>query len=175
MRQTENYGLNLPETADLLSPKPLNENAEKVDAALAALAAGCVMMASGSYTGNGAGSVTIQTPGFTPKVVLMRQKREIGVDETGVVYTDTFSVDGGWARWAGEESLTTNVYAPDVYHASDGSRGIIGRYEITFTAKKGSLTWATHYGVFPDINKNINNSKGVTYEWIAFGYGEGDG
>lgn len=177
MKQTENLGLNLLETADLLSPKPLNENAEKVDAALGGMAEkllGRVMMASGSYTGDGTATVTIQTPGFTPKIVLMRQKREIGVDKDEGVYTDSFSVDGGWACWAGEEYLVTNVYAPDVLMPG-GTYGLIGRYKITFTAEKGSLTWTTHYGSFTDVNKNINNDKSVTYEWIAFGYEEGDG
>lgn len=35
MKQTKNYLLDLMEAADVLSAKPLNENAEKIDAALA--------------------------------------------------------------------------------------------------------------------------------------------
>ena len=37
MQQTKNYKLNLIETSDTFSPAPLNENAEKTEAALAAL------------------------------------------------------------------------------------------------------------------------------------------
>ena len=173
MKKTEKLGLNLLETSDLLSVKPLNENAQKLEQAVAANTAaisGRVKMASGSYVGNGASSVQIMTPGFKPQVVLMRQKRELGVSAEGVVYTDQFSVDGGWARWAGEGFLWTNIYAPDV--ATSSGTGLIEVAKINFTAAVGSLTWTTHYGSINDVNKNINNETGVTYEWIAFGIQE---
>ena len=168
MRKTEHFQMNLPETADQLSLGPLNENTEKMDKVLCGMAEqmrGQVKMARGSYAGNGDASVTIQTPGFQPEVVVMRQKRTLGISPEGVVYTDQFSVDGGWTFWAGEKTLDTNVYVPDAGYE------LVGTQQIIFTAMQGSLSWTTEHGELAGINQNINNKKGVIYEWIAFGYG----
>lgn len=166
MRKTENFGLNLLDYSDQLSPKPLNENAAKLDAALVehtAAISGRVMMACGGYEGSGTKNVTILTPGFKPQVVLVRQKRALGVGTGGTVHTDSFTVDGGWACWMGEESLDTGVY----------ELGMPSRTaKISFTAKTGSLSWTAENGALSGIGRSINNAEGVTYEWIAFGYGE---
>ena len=58
MQQTETYKLNLVEPTDPFSPGPLNENAQKTEAALAALSARTVTLENcrivvGQYTGTG--------------------------------------------------------------------------------------------------------------------------
>lgn len=84
MQQTENWKLNLIETGDPISPQPLNENAEKIEAALftktdetrtdgleqrvVALEAQKIYL--GSYIGDGAVSRDIDL-GFAPKAVLI--------------------------------------------------------------------------------------------------------
>ena len=166
MKQTEYLELNLMEMADQLSPKPLNENAEKLEAALVehkAAISGRVMMACGSYEGSGTKSVAILTPGFAPQIVLMRQKGTLGISPEGVAYTDSFSVDGGWACWMGEDTLETSVYVPDTVSRTE---------KISFTAKMGSLSWTPESAALSGVDRNINNAEGVVYEWIAFGYGE---
>ena len=177
MKLTNLLGLTLMDAEDQLSARPLNENAQKLDEVVGGIAqklGNIAMMAYGSYVGNGNASVTIQTPGFKPEVVFMRQKRELGVSAEGIVYSDSYSVDGGWAYWAGEKSLDTNIYAPSV-HTSGGASGLIGVQPIWFTAEMGSLTWTTDNGTLSALNKNINNTEGVTYEWVAFGRGEVNG
>ena len=94
MIQTEKYKLNLIETTDTFSPNPLNENAQKLEAALGAagaaqaaetaarealdsrvtvLEADKVKMVVGSYTGTGGAYGNTQTIslGFTPKAVFI--------------------------------------------------------------------------------------------------------
>ena len=80
MQQTETYKLNLIETSDTFSPDPLNENTQKLEAALSALGGGSTALDSritvleghkiaiGTYKGSGTVSQTIQV-GFTPLVV----------------------------------------------------------------------------------------------------------
>lgn len=84
MQQTEKYKLNLIETSDTFSPNPLNENAQKLEAALdikanaadhAALeqrvqALELHHFAAGTYTGDGNASQFIAL-GFTPEVVMI--------------------------------------------------------------------------------------------------------
>ena len=93
MQQTENLKLNLIETGDPISPAPLNENAQKLEAALAAETAARAdadaalaqadaalsgrvtaleahKVVFGTYNGNGSKSQTISL-GFTPKAVLV--------------------------------------------------------------------------------------------------------
>lgn len=86
MQQTEKYKLNLIETTDTFSPAPLNENAQKLEAALTAqeaarAQAGAALdarvqalelhrMAAGTYTGDGSASGQMIEVGFTPEVVV---------------------------------------------------------------------------------------------------------
>lgn len=81
MEQTETYGLNKPGPDDPLSPAPLNENADKLEAALAALTARvktleAVRYKRGTYTGTGS-SQTVSV-GFTPSAVLVSEARLAG-------------------------------------------------------------------------------------------------
>ena len=90
MQQTEKYQFNLIETSDTFSPDPLNENAEKTEAALAetdtrlsaastaldqrvtVLEGHKARMAVGTYIGNGAAARTFPV-GFTPKFVIIKR------------------------------------------------------------------------------------------------------
>lgn len=77
MEQTETYGLNKPGPDDALSPAPLNENADKLEAALAALTARVKTLerthySCGYYIGNGSSPRTISV-GFTPSAVLLHR------------------------------------------------------------------------------------------------------
>lgn len=169
MKQTENFGLKQIESSDLLSATPLNENAALIDTVLQAQKneiLGRVMMACGSYTGDGTKSAAIQTPGFKPIAVLMKPKlREhgytISTDLAGSTHvtarTDQLAVDAGWCLWIGG-NLRTNF-------------GL-----ITFDAQVGSLSWYMTVGdevdyayYVPDV---MNNGESTCYEWIAFGVAE---
>lgn len=165
MKQTEHFGFLVMEATDQLSPKPLNENVERLDEVMGGMAEGLrqrVMMAMGSYTGDGTASVTIRTPGFRPAAVFVRQKRSIGISSEGTVHTDSFSVDGGWVCWMGEESLGTNVNVSEMANGTE---------QITFTAETGGLSWTMENAALFGVERNINNAADVVYEWIAFGYG----
>lgn len=82
MQQTQNYKLNKPETSDLFTPIPLNENADKLDAALARMdgaAAGLDQRVQvlelrhftvGTYAGDDTESRVIDL-GFTPQAVFV--------------------------------------------------------------------------------------------------------
>ena len=82
MQQTEKYKLNLIETSDTFSPVPLNENMEKVEAALEAKAGVADMeqrltvleahkLLFGGYGGGGDKTIEI---GETPKLVILHKK-----------------------------------------------------------------------------------------------------
>lgn len=81
MQKTETYKLNLIEMDDTFSPQPLNENAQKLEAALAGAESGLDQrlaaieahkLAIGSYTGSSTSSTTTTQTirlGFTPAMV----------------------------------------------------------------------------------------------------------
>lgn len=176
MKQTENYSLNLLELSDPLSLKPLNENAEKIDAALKAqaeAAAGKLMMATGRYTGSGTRSVTIQTPGFTPRALMLRKARNDWGYEEYVAH---------W--WLGSDiPITYGITAtsdtpPGTYEPGEQFDATISA-TISFAADSGSLTWSIpdipqkYYDVTADGGPwAMSNSKATSYEWIAFGTAE---
>lgn len=176
MKQTENYNLNLLEMSDQFSLKPLNDNSEKIEAALKAqaeVAAGKLMMATGSYTGNGTRSVTIQTPGFTPKAMLLRRARNDWGHEEYVEH---------W--WLGSDIPTTYMITatsdtpPGTYEPGEQFDATISA-TISFVADSGSLTWSIpdipqeYYDVTSDSGPGaMSNSKDTSYEWIAFGSAE---
>lgn len=176
MRQTENFGLSLIETADVLSPKPLNENTEKIDAALAAQAekiAGKLMLATGSYTGTGTRSVAIQTLGFKPKALILRRAR----DSNWIIQQDQ-------SLWLGTDvRITYKLVAssskpPYGYEPGEQFETMIAA-DIAFEAEHGQLAWSipdvpsAYYDVTTDDGPTaINNAKGAPYEWIAFGVAE---
>ena len=152
MKTTENYGLKLPELSDPASITPLNENAQVIDAALA----GRVMMACGSYRGNNSLTVTIETPGFTPQVVLMRTQGDWC--DGGVNYYQSMAVRNGWCLWMGEESMTL----PESEYPSTAFD------EIVFTAREGALSWSMDStGTY--AKNAVNNNSGHTYQWVALG------
>ena len=78
MQQTENLKLNLIETGDPISPIPINENAQKIEAALDAQDARLTVLeakyiVSGTYIGDGQTSQFIDL-GFTPKAVVVHHE-----------------------------------------------------------------------------------------------------
>ena len=168
MRQTENFGLNLLEASDMLSVKPLNENMEKVEAALRAQqisTAGKLMMATGTYTGDGSRSVTIQTPGFKPKAMIVSQ-----------IQGNTWKALSTVCMWNGSDvSIAYLIY-------TDGGSSTVAHSlsaEIGFSAEFGKLTWSIP--AIPDRYTNvvgdegpdaINNDDDREYAWIAFGTAE---
>ena len=178
MKQTENFKLSLMEASDLLSAKPLNENAEKIDTALAVHAAalsGKLMMAVGTYVGNDTRSVTVQTPGFKPQAMLMREQDPNGVRsgaESGM------SVSGGWCLWLGSDlPAEYSIGMPE-------ESGYIEKYEyiqttVKFTPEFETITWSIprYPDKYTDVRIDhgyqvVNNAAGKTYEWIAFGAAE---
>ena len=66
MTKTGNYNLNKPEPTDPLRLADFNENADIIDAALAAVPS----FVTGTYTGDGTTNRTIEL-GFTPKAVFV--------------------------------------------------------------------------------------------------------
>ena len=96
MQQTDNYKLNLIEKGDTFSPDPLNDNTQKLDAALSAkftaLDAGSAALeervtalevhkvAVGRYTGNGT-TQTIPLP-FAPLAVIIGMTNVVGTSLT---------------------------------------------------------------------------------------------
>ena len=102
MRQTEKFGLNLPDLTDGVSLAPINENTEKIAALLGANTRLC----SGTYDGDGSSSKRIETPGMTPVAVLMNGRKKAGGENNAPV---DLSVPGGWVLWVGED-LPANCY-----------------------------------------------------------------
>lgn len=218
MKTTEKFGLNLLEASDHLSIKPLNENAKKLEDALTEQAetfnkaltgqkkaideelsgsvktlktaiSGRTMMATGSYTGTGAASVTISTPGFTPSALIMLCAREQyvpGSYDSPVDFSRVTAEPGdfactGFAMWNGKdinaiywyENGTTmdwddlNQKWVDVPVYSKAAA------TVKFTPSSGKLKWeltgmdANHVLYKPA--RQVNNVEGVEYKWIAFG------
>lgn len=188
MKQTENYSLNLLELSDPLSLKPLNENAQTVDTVLeehASAIQGRVMMACGSYTGNGTRTVSIRTPGFKPQIVLMKTAQKVGFsmwkDTTGANHFEeilsSIGVSAGWCLWLGSDvSASYRIYAIP-RDESEPTSALVDT-TIQFVADRGELTWSigeiTDYdNVTTDEGPTVmNNASGVVYEWIAFGTAE---
>lgn len=178
MKYTGKLGLSLFEKTDRVSYKPINENTEKISGELDAFGAAFVsevgarvMMASGKYTGTGGTSVSITTPGFTPKVLLIKQ-RSGSIGTSNLSTQDIFASSGGWVMWIGE-NIPGYGYAKQIY--PDGSqRDSTMQYTVVFTPQKGGLSWQltwTHdstkeYTVPPSL---ANNSQLRVYEWVAFG------
>lgn len=178
MKYTGKLGLSLFEKTDRVSYKPINENTEKISGELDAFGAAFVsevgarvMMASGKYTGTGGISASITTPGFTPKVMLIKQ-RSGSIGTSNLSTQDIFASSGGWVMWIGE-NIPGAGHAKQIY--PDGSqRDSYMQYTVVFTPQKGGLSWQltwTHdstkeYTVPPSL---ANNSQLQVYEWVAFG------
>ena len=159
MKQTENYKLNILEAADPVSAKPLNENAQLIDAALQAqkgMILGRTMMACGSYTGDGTTEVTIQTPGFKPQVVLMRTRDAYFVSNANY----SAMAARGWCLWLGEAEVEIEQTASSV----TGS--------IRFETKNEELTWRYTGNASAAVPAAVNNISDQEYQWVAFGTAE---
>lgn len=111
MQQTETYKLNLIETSDTFSPAPLNENMEKLEAALGGVQAEAsageealdqrltVLEArkfvAGTYTGDGSGTGQFINLGFTPIAVLVQSSAGTWMAVTSVSPGKVLTIQGG--------------------------------------------------------------------------------
>lgn len=161
MKQTDNFKLNLPELSDKISPSAFNENTVRIDEMLAK----GVRMACGTYTGTGAATCSISTPGFTPMAVLMTKRKDAGS------YTDNdASIHAGWVMWVGED-LPSKYY--EEVQSPDGSTVQVARdTTLQFTPSSGSLLWKLATAGL-DPAAAVNNVSGTVYQWIAFGLPSG--
>ena len=90
MQQTETYKLNKPETTDVFTPAPLNENADKLEAALAGIDSRVTVLEArklvvGTYKGGQESTLTVEL-GFRPIMVLARNAH-IGYQYTALAVT----------------------------------------------------------------------------------------
>ena len=177
MRQTVNLGLNLMDAADPLSAKPLNENAEIIDAVIKGLqdaATGRFRMASGSYVGNGTRSVTLDTPGFRPQAILVSVRETVN-GSAGSTQKTTIAVQGGWCLWVAKKQPPTNHHPTPTKQTKHNTTKTI-RAEVAFSFGENKTTWsipalpANYFDIALDDGPNVvNNRQGVTYDWVALG------
>ena len=181
MKQTEKYGLNLLEMKDTLSPVPLNENAQMLDAALHSLAAaadGHLKIASGSYTGDGTMSVAIETPGLKPKAMLVRRRPSIGsrghytFTEPAwamTTYTDKLEVEGGWLLWFGWDIPITYCRVTRYDENGYAAYGENVETAVRFAPTLGGLQWSVTEETAVGMPELVNNKNTWTYDWIVLG------
>ena len=169
MRQTEKFGLNLPDLTDPVSLAPLNENTEKI----AALLGANVWLCSGTYEGDGTAAKRIETPGLTPVVVLMNSRKTAGGGDNGKI---DLSVPGGWVLWVGVD-LPALYYTKEKHNYGEDLNFepyyvyVAHDTVLKFTPEKGALSWALETaGELPAAA--VNNLSGTAYQWIAFGVSE---
>ena len=179
MKQTENYGLNLLEMKDTLSPVPLNENAQMLDVALHSLATeagGHLKIATGSYTGDGTMSVAIETPGLKPRAMLVRRRTAIGssgyytypgwfINE----YTDKLEAERGWLLWLGWDIPVTYSYVTKYDENGNVLNGTNVETAVRFAATHGGLRWSVTEDTAVGMPELVNNVNMWTYDWIVFG------
>lgn len=184
MKETTNYKLKMPEVSDPLSIVPLNQNAQAIDTALRAMASamgGKVVMACGSYTGDGAMSRTIVTAGIKPVALIMYATKydtlTSGVSKDEVRLRLLQDEKCGFSAWCGADMDAWYWYRDDWHNPVTGEtteRYYPEKTKIVFTPAMGSLTWKMETEPTADIDHSslVNNESGVIYEWIAFGTGE---
>lgn len=178
MTKTTNYKLNMPEAGDALSIAPLNENTQKIDALLN----GMTKMACGSYEGSGSMSVTIATPGMKPHALIVRSHRRSDpavqpVALSEVSLEEVSHTGSGFIMWTGQD-IEKNYWIKDGQIRDEATQKDVDAYRekkgaVVFTGASGSLSWTLGANPAPtqDIDHSalVNNRKGHTYEWIAFG------
>ena len=154
MQHTNQYQFNLIESTDTFSPQPLNENMEKVEAALKAqgdtvqvLYSGQLKCATGSYVGtgkNGASTPNKLTFPFTPKIVV------VVADAQGCIYGGTIFLYG--QTQSGNMSNSVN---------SSGSAYVS---RVTLSWGENSVSWYSTY--HPEVQMNLSD---VTYRYLVIG------
>jgi hypothetical protein len=116
MRKTEHYQLNLWDAEDAILREDFNADNEKIEAALADIAAGGVKIANGHYTGDGASAVHLNV-GFNPKLLII-----CGPDpDYRMMYLE------------GMTSVYTYV-----------KRGATTAYSYAVTVEDGTVSWGTN-------------------------------
>ena len=165
MRQTEKFGLNLPDWTDPLSLAPINENTETIANLFGASARVCC----GTYTGDGGATGRIETPGMRPVAVLMNARKVAGDNYSG----GDLSVPNGWAMWVGED-LPAHCYKLEPsYDGTNYGDLYYHRYNtvLKFFPENGAVAWGLETpGDTPAAA--VNNTSGTIYQWIAFGVAE---
>ena len=181
MKQTEKYGLNLLEMKDAISPAPLNENAQVIETLLHNLsvaAEGQLKIASGSYTGTGTMSVSIETPGVKPRAMLVRRQPLIGCgghhtyqDPAWVVpiYTDKLEMEGGWLLWLGWDIPVTYSYVTKYNEDGEPTDGENVDTTVRFDATLGGLQWSVTEDTAVGLPALVNNVMAKKYDWIVIG------
>ena len=179
MKQTENHGLKLVEMSDTLSPTPLNENAQAIEAILHDLSTavgGHLKIATGSYTGDGTMSVAIETPGLKPKAMLVRERKTIGYKGHyyfpgwGITtYTDKLEAEGGWLLWLGWDIPVTYSYVTEYAEDDKAIDGENVDTTVRFTAALGGLQWSVTEESAKSQPALVNNVDTKTYDWIVLG------
>ena len=182
MKQTENFGLKQLESSDLLSAAPLNENAALIDAALQAhqtAISGRLKAVGGRYTGDGTMSVTIETPGIRPQILLMYPigtrvgaVQKIPYPTQSECSFNSASMNGqiSWYAWRGED-VSLSYYALSSGSGDDATYKT-SETRVAFTPVSGSISWNLAAEVPFDQPVLVNNASGEIYEWIAFGVAE---
>ena len=116
MRKTEHYQLNLWDAEDAILREDFNADNEKIEAALADIAAGGVKVANGHYIGDGATTVQLNV-GFNPKFLII-----CGPDpDYRMMYLE------------GMTSVYTYV-----------KRGATTAYSYAVTVANGTVSWGTN-------------------------------
>lgn len=166
MQQTNKYQLNLIESGDTFSPDPLNENMEKVEAALEAVdtaldekvaeamsAMGTgghnARIAFGSYTGNGnygSSKPNSLTFDFHPVMVFIANNNAGSSDSEGIFFTRSSKQSSYIANVGGNCIATWSDYGLSWYGSSSSTSG----YTVKFQ----------------------QNVSGVTYSYVAIGYSD---
>lgn len=144
MKQTENFKLNLIDRDDTFSPDPLNENMEKLDAALGS-GGTTARVYYGSYTGDGtfgkANPTSVTVP-FEPKIMFMN---------VGSVYYNGISII--WYRGA------SGFYYPNNLNI---------RFYITWEGS--TVSWYQSYNSSSENGPTYQlNTKDKVYYYIAIG------
>ena len=141
MQQTETYKLNLMEGSDTFSPQPINENMEKLEAALEDRP----KVALGSYVGSGiygVNSPNTLTFGFEPKLLVVSSGNTLMI-----------------ALWDNQYAV---CYTGSGY-ASNYVNSTYGWYDpITWDGQ--TVSW-----YHADGNTSQLSQPNTTYRYIAFG------
>ena len=147
MENTSNYNLKQWEETERIMMQDFNADNAKIDAALAAAAAGSIQMAAGEYTGDGAARRTI-TLGFTPRMVFLFPTN------------GTFYYDSGTARTTmGGIAYTDHP----VYAYNNAAVPVVAVAEGGFTVYKSSYTAS---GNTYRAESNSNDSR---FRYFAIG------
>ena len=142
---TSNYQLPIWAPEDSFLRTEFNDANQKIDAAIAEAAAGKLKIATGSYTGTGNSSHTVQV-GFKPTFFLLARtdSKQHHIVMMGT-FAESVDVDGGTGRRTSGDMFQVSATAQGV--------SIICRY-----------SWDQS-----ELADTVCNTSGVKYAWFALG------